>query len=181
MASAVASKRYAQAVLELAIEHKEEERWKAELAEMSVVLSSSSLVQILESPRVDFASKQALLSAGLKGISQRALNLSFVLTKKGRVGLIQDIAVEYGRLLDAHRGVEHAEVVTAVPLTKDDLDGVARKLGQMSGKKIVLEPKVNPDIIGGLVVRIGDQLIDGSIRTSLENMKKGLVSAQISG
>lgn len=84
------------------------------------------------------------------------------------------IADGYQRLLDSYRGIERAEITTAVPLDEEDKQRLEERLGAIVGKKAVLKPKVDSSVIGGIVARIGDKLLDGSTRSQLMALKKEL-------
>ena len=75
-------------------------------------------------------------------------------------------------MLDAHRGIERAEVVSAVPLDDAQRDNVADMLARTSGKEIRLSTRVDPEILGGMVIRVGDRVMDGSARTRLQSMRR---------
>ena len=90
--------------------------------------------------------------------------------------MIGDIADEYQRLVDNYRGIEGAEVAevtTAIPLDDEDKLRLAQRLTSLLGKPIVLKPKVDSSLIGGIIIRVGDKLIDGSIRSKLVALKRG--------
>jgi len=91
-------------------------------------------------------------------------------------GLLRRLSRRPGglRLLDSHRGLEHAQLTTAIPLEEAEAQALGRRLGERLGKRLVVQAQVDPAIIGGLVVRVGDQLLDGSTRTRLELLKKDL-------
>jgi F-type H+-transporting ATPase subunit delta len=101
--------------------------------------------------------------------------LALLLVTKNGLRLASDISRQYQLLLVAHRGIEHAEVTTAVPLSDKDRDLITRRIGEIVRMKVVLDPHVDPAVIGGFVARIGDMLIDGSIRQQLDTLKKNLV------
>ena len=77
-------------------------------------------------------------------------------------------------MLDAHRGVVRAEVTTAVELGQEQIDRLARTLGEAVGADVVVGTRVDPEVIGGMVARVDDRLIDGSVRTRLQEMKREL-------
>ena len=85
------------------------------------------------------------------------------------------ISGEYQRLLDSHRGIERAEVTTAMPLGDEDQQRLAEQLSAIVGKKVVLKSEVDPSIVGGIMARIGGKLIDGSTRSQLMALKRELV------
>ncbi len=170
------ARRYSQAVFEIALETKELDRWQSDLKKVVSVVGDAAFMALLESPRFHFEDKARLLSERLRGINPMALNLVLLLVTRGRLSIIGDIADGYQRLLDSYRGIESAEVTTAVPLDDKDRVKLAEHLGAMVGKKVRLKCEVDPSLIGGIVARIGDKLLDGSTRSKLMALKRELVS-----
>jgi F-type H+-transporting ATPase subunit delta len=170
-------KRYAQAAFELAVEKNELESWQEGLKKMAELSGNEELMAFLQNPRFPFAAKRSLLQKGLGEINPLAFNLALLLESKGRLKLANDILQQYNELLDFHRGIEHAEVIAAVPLIDEDRKAISRRLGEIIEHKVVIEAQVDPSIIGGFIARLGDTLIDGSIRQRLETLKKSLVEA----
>ncbi len=171
------ARRYSQAVFEIALETKELDRWQPDLKKVVSVVGDAAFMALLESPRFHFEDKARLLSERLRGINPMALNLVLLLVTRGRLSIIGDIADGYQRLLDSYRGIESAEVTTAVPLDDKDRVKLAEHLGAMVGKKVRLKCEVDPSLIGGIVARIGDKLLDGSTRSKLMALKRELVAA----
>lgn len=177
MASRASSKRYAQAVFEIASEAGELERWQSDLERMVQTVKDDDIRTFLENPGVHFEDKSELLSGHMKGVNPLVLNLVLMLISRGRLDIIGEIADDYQRLWKSSRGIEVAEVTTAVPLVKEDEQKLARQLGRMVGKKIEIKSYINPGIIGGFTARIGDRLLDGSVRGKLAALKKELAGA----
>jgi len=177
VARRVYSKRYARAAFEIALESGELKRWQSDLKEIVRVLSEKDLLAFLESPKIHFDEKSKLLSGQLPKINPLSLNLVYLLIGRGGLDMVGEIADEFQRLLNSHRGIEIAEVTTAVPLDKEEERKLARHLGQIIGKKIEVRPEVDAGIIGGFVARIGDRLLDGSTRNKLAALKKELAGA----
>ena len=88
--------------------------------------------------------------------------------------MVGDIADGYQRLLDSYRGIEQAEVTTAVPLDDEDKPRLEEYLGAIVGKKVVLKPEIDSSLIGGVIARVGGKLLDGSTRSKLEALKREL-------
>ncbi len=174
MAKGVLAKRYAQAVFEIALERKQLDRWQSDLGKIAALSKDAEILAFLESPKVYFDDKARLLSEQLVDLNPLALNLTYLLVARGRLSTVGDIADEFERLLDSYRGIERAEVITAVALGAQDKARLKQRLSDMVGKKIVLKTKVNPGLIAGLVARIGDRLIDGSTRGKLAVLKREL-------
>lgn len=170
-------KRYAQAAFELALEKNEMESWQAGLRKIADLTKDEELMALLQNPRLPLAAKRTILQKGLGEINPLAFNLALLLTSKGRLKLTNDISQQYNELLDFHRGIEHAEVIAAMPLSDEDREAISRRLGEIVEHKVVIDAQVDPSIIGGFIARIGDTLIDGSIRQRLEALKKSLVEA----
>lgn len=171
----VAAKRYAQAAFDIALERDELDGWAGDIQSIVDLTAQPGAMDVLASSRVPSDVKTRLLEAGLADMNPLALNLAHLLVEKGRIELAQQVRDEYQRLLDEHRGIAQATVFTAVPLSEDERQAVVQRLQDLTGKEIVLDAQVDPDILGGLVARIGDRLIDGSARGRLLALRQSLV------
>ena len=174
MARRVYARRYAQAVFQIALERDELDKWQSDLSKITSLGEDAVIATSLENPKLHFDEKVRLLSKRLIDINPLALNLTYLLITRGRLGVAGDIADEYQRLLNSHHGIEQAEVTTAIPLDDKDKLKLAKHLGTIVRKKVELKPKVDSSVIGGVVTRIGGKLIDGSTRSKLETLKKEL-------
>ena len=132
---------------------------------------------MLENPKLHFDNKAKLLSEQLGDINPLALNLVYLLITRGRLNLAGEIVEEYQHLLDSHRGIEQAEVITAIALDDEDKAKLAEGLAAIVGKKVVIKTEVDSSLVGGVVARIGGKLIDGSTRNRLEALKRELSGA----
>lgn len=168
-------RRHAQAAFQIALEREELDVWRGDLEMISEAVRDPIVLAFLENPRVHFSEKMKILNQYLEGINPLAMNLALLLVARGRLGLVEGLVVEYNRLVDEHRGIAHAEVATAVPLEPEEKDKLVRRLGDMVGKEIALTTRVDPSLIGGLVARVGDKLIDGSTRSRLLALRESLV------
>lgn len=174
MARRAYAKRYSQAIFEIALETGELDKWQSDLPKIVSIVGEATFKAFLDSPKVHFDGKARLLSEQLEGISPLALNLLFLLITKGRLSMLGDIVDEYQRLLDSYRGIESAEVITAIPLDERDELKLAEHLSAIFGKKVVLKPEVDPTLIGGFVARVGSRLLDGSTHSKLMALKREL-------
>ncbi len=178
MANSVYVRRYSQAVFNIALQAKELNRWQSDLRRITSLVKDDALFALLQDAGLDFSNKARVLSERLGDINPQALKLVSLLVAKGRLDMIGDIADGYQRLLDNYHGIEGAEVAevtTAIPLDDEDRLRLAQRLTTMIGKPVVLKPKVDSSLIGGIIIRIGDKLIDGSIRSKLEALKNELL------
>ena len=176
MARRVYARRYARAVFEIALERKELDRWQADLKEVAALGEDAAFMALVENPKVGFEKKEKVLSELLGDINPLARNLVYLLVSRGRFSMVGEIAEEYQRLLDGYRGIEHAEVVTAVPLDDKERKRLEEHLGAVVGKKIVLESSVDPSLVGGMIARVGGKLLDGSTHSQLLALKKELAT-----
>jgi F-type H+-transporting ATPase subunit delta len=177
MTNSTYARRYSQAAFRIALEEKELNRWQSDLRKIASLVKDEALFKLLENPEVPFDNKAKVLSERLGDINPEALKMVSMLVTKGRLGIIDNIADEYQRLLDNYHGIEGAEVAevtTAIPIDDEDKLRLAQRLTSLVGKPVVLKPKVDSSLIGGIIIRVGDKLIDGSIRSKLQTLKREL-------
>jgi F-type H+-transporting ATPase subunit delta len=174
MAKQAYARRYAQAVFEIALEKNELDRWQADLQKMVGVVSDSTFLAALDSPKIKIEDKSRFLKERLGDINPLALNLALLLITRTGIGVITEIAGEYKRLLDSYHGIETAEVTTAVLLDDKETQKLADRLGVLVDAKVELNTQVDPEILGGIIARVGGKLLDGSTRSKLTALKKEL-------
>jgi len=174
----VAAKRYAEAAHLIARENGTEEAWSDGLRAMAALYSDAEAAAFLLNSRVPPKEKQALVQKALEGVQKEVLSLALILLRRGRTSLGPGIAEAYQELLDAARGISHATVTTAVSLSAEELEVVKKKLAEIAGGEVVVETEVAEEILGGVVVRIGDRLIDGSTKSRLLALKQKLAGAR---
>jgi len=167
--------RYALALFELAQEHKAVDSVAADLKAFDALVDSSpDLQRLVRSPAFTAEEQTRALAAvldkaGVKGLSANFLKL--VATKR-RLFAVREMISDYGKLVDAAKGVKRAEVTVAEPLGDAHLAALKDALRQVSGgQSVELTVKVDPSIIGGLVVRLGSRMVDGSLRTKLNSIR----------
>ena len=177
MARRVYARRYSQAVFAIALERNELDRWQSDLGNIASLVEDTAVIAWLESPKLHFEDKTKLLSERLGDINPLALNLLYLLVSRGRLGMMGDIADEYQQLLDSYRGIEQAEVTTAIPLGDEDKIELAKRLSAAVGKKVVLKPEVDSSLVGGIIAKIGGKLLDGSTRSKLLALRNELAGA----
>jgi F-type H+-transporting ATPase subunit delta len=114
-----------------------------------------------------------------RGLSRPVLNLVLLLLRRGRIEQLPRVAAEFRRLDDKRNGLTHATATSAAPLGPDEVRAITARLEQLTGGTIALETSVDPDLLGGVVVRVGDRLIDGSVRGRLERLRNQLASGAL--
>ena len=176
------ARRYAKAILEIGVETGSLDSIVGELRDFAAAYSGSKELQdALENPLVGIEAKQAIVAdvAGRVAAGPMTKNLLRMLTDRRRMTVLPRIAEVVAEMSDARKGVVHAEVTSAVELNDAFYTRLQRELEVMSGKKIVLDRRIDPGIVGGVSARIGDMIIDGSLRASLQDMKNSLLSAEV--
>jgi F-type H+-transporting ATPase subunit delta len=173
----LAAKRYALAAFELAREHGDIAAWQTAMVEMAEFMSDPEVRRVLLNTRVSQEPKQRLIEAALGNLPQRPLNLARLLVRKNRSALAAEIAAAFNQMAEAERGVTRARARTAVPLSDAEKDALARRLREQTGHEVILDFEVDPSLLGGVVLLMGDRLIDASTRGRLEAMRDQLVGA----
>jgi F-type H+-transporting ATPase subunit delta len=174
MPTNVYARRYAQAVFQIALEKKELDRWQSDLEKIAGIVSDATVQAALENPKLKFEDKIGIFSKNLGDINPLALNLVRMLITRASIGMIGVIADEYRILLDDYHGVKSAEVITAVPIDYKDKQKLAEELGTLVDSQVTLKSEVDPEILGGIIARVGGKLLDGSTRSKLAAMKREL-------
>jgi F-type H+-transporting ATPase subunit delta len=173
-----AARRYARAAFGLASERGELDAWERDLRSLATVLVSDEAQAFVASRQVTREGKESFLQRTAGELRPLVWNLVRLLNAKGRLALLPQIAEAFQELLDEAHGVAHAQVLTAVPLSDEDRQAMTRRLSELTGKQVTIHPHEAPEIIGGLVARIGDELIDGSTRSKLEALKRQLAGTR---
>jgi F-type H+-transporting ATPase subunit delta len=174
MAKKHSARRYARAAFELALKQRKLDEWQAGLEQVKRLAEDKEIMAYLESPDIRFEDKTGLLAKQMGDAGPLVLNLVYLLLERGAVSILPEVVEEYRRLLDEHRNIERAVVTTAVALDAEDEKKLARQLGDITGKQVIIEHKLEPELIGGVVVRVGGKLMDGSTRGRLEALKREL-------
>lgn len=176
MPSGSAGRRYAQAIFELAQEGNKLEQWSDDLTAISQTFSQSPQARaFLDNPKTPRETKVKFVGNVLgKEVSPEALKLAQLLVQRDRQAYAPSILTAYTTLWNRLRGIEVAHVTTAIPVGDAEAAQIKQRLTAITGKQVTLDLKVDPNIIGGMVAQVGDTLLDGSIRTRLQNLRKQL-------
>lgn len=172
---------YATALLELGQERGEAEAYGEELTELAALFADSRDFRVFfENPKVPQSDKLNVLEKTLKGqVSESVLNLLKVLVKRGRQELFGQISAAYKEAHDELRGRTNVTITTASPIDsalKSELVGmVSKKLN----REIVAAERVDEHLLGGVTIRIGDTVIDGSVRTKLNRVRESVAALRI--
>jgi F-type H+-transporting ATPase subunit delta len=165
--------RYAKALFELARDNRELDAVGESIARLQAALAESEDLRALtRNPVLSRQQSENAIAAVAQslGLNETAARFLGVLAKNRRLAAVESMISAFNQLAAHHRGEETAQVTSAHPLDADQLAGVKTKLRGRIGRDVAIETKVDPAILGGLIVQIGSQMIDGSIRTKLNTL-----------
>ena len=176
MSAGASPRRFAQAAFAIAVDEGRLDDWQADLGTIAAAVRETDIAALLDSPQVPLGRKLAAMDEAIGDrVGPLARNLCGLLASRNAVATAPDIADGFERMLDEHRGVVRARVTTAVELSAGQLERVADALGRaVGGGRVEVTASVDPAIIGGISARVGDRLVDGSVRTRLEEMRREL-------
>ena len=177
MKNLTVARRYAKALMLIGKNDGQAETYQQELEAISgLMIQEKNLEDAICNPLYNAADRKNVLKAVIEKLDLSRVMVSFLLLlfDKGRIRFIDSISEFYSELADELKGITRASLVSASDLSSDTVDKIRTSLAEMTGKEVILEFKQDPELIGGIVTRIGDLVLDGSIKTQLLNMKKSL-------
>ncbi|HEX5240975.1 MAG TPA: F0F1 ATP synthase subunit delta [Candidatus Limnocylindrales bacterium] len=172
-----ASRRYAEAAFQLAERDDALDAWADGLDLAARLVSDERLARAVDNPAKPLEARLTIIGRLLEGRAPEGVTrLAGLLAERGRIDRLPDVAAEYQRLLDAARGIVEARVTSAAPLSADESAAVQAWVGKRTGKDVTLTTSVDEALIGGLTVRVGDTLLDASVRGRLERLRTQLLT-----
>jgi F-type H+-transporting ATPase subunit delta len=174
------AERYARAIFDLGVETGALSTLVADMHKLAETYAESSELQkIMGNPLIPEGDRLATMSeiADRLGLSPLSKNAAGLLARRKRMFAVPAIAAELDRLSDEKAGIARATVISAERLSEAYQQRLVQELSEMTGKKIVLESKQDPELLAGLIVRIGDQVIDGSAKARIAELASQLLSA----
>ena len=175
-----AARRYAEAAFQVAERDDAFDTWRSELESAAAIASDDEVGRMLANPAVALETRTEMAETIFgKVVSPPVLNLIKLMLRRGRIHQLPRIAAEFRRLDNIRQGITPATATSAAPLTPDEIRAVTQRMEQLTGGRIELDLQVDPSLLGGLVVRVGDRLIDGSVRGRLERLRNQLVSGAL--
>lgn len=172
------AKRYTKALFELAQEQNILDEIEKDMQLIQHIIDDSSEFRdFLSNPLIAESSKQEIIGTLLGGRVQK-LTLEFLelLAQKRRIGILPAVVFQFKRMMLDYRNILEGELISAVPLEQKQVDSIKKRLEEMLGQTVLLQTKVEPEIIGGFVVRVEDTVIDNSIRLQLQKLREKLVA-----
>ena len=187
MLKGATARRYAEAVFELGVEQNTVDRWLQDLRLIAEYFSDHRLIFLLSEPNIQLPKKDLIVKDLLNGkVQAEAIALALLLVERGLVELAPRIRDEFARKYDDYHHQIHANLTTAMPIDEVTRASVVADLQRLTGKKVLLNEQVDPSILGGAIARVGDTLIDGSVRRRLQLLRQqlqrgGMFSSQMDG
>lgn len=169
--------RYAEALFEVAEEHKRIDNIEEDLEAVVQAFQEEGAEKLFMNPRLDAEEKKKLIQTLSGKITDEVLNFLKVLVDHHREEEIAGILKAYKAIANDHRGIVEAQVTTAAPLTDDEKQKLAEQFGKALNKKVQLDEKVDPGLIGGILIRVGDRVYDGTVAGKLSRFKQSLTQA----
>jgi F-type H+-transporting ATPase subunit delta len=173
--SGSAARRYAEALLALSPDERAVAELRASLEKLAPVFDRVTVAG-LRDPSVPMKQREAALTAALAGEPAAIRSVMVLLLETDRIALVPQIALAFGDLVDRREGISKARITTAVPLKESEQRELVRRLEGESGRKLRATFAVDPTLIGGAKVQIGDHLIDSSVHAKLIALGRQLAS-----
>lgn len=178
--SRTTARRYAEAARSIADRDGSLAAWVAALETATEHLADPRLVRVLSDRALAFETRRSVAERVLgDAVTGGPRNLVLLLIQRGRPELVPQVSAELRRMLDRQQGIVHAAVTSAVPLTDAETTALSDRLATMTGGTVRLSVDVDPAILGGVMVRIGDRLIDGSVRGRLDRLRSRLAAGAL--
>jgi F-type H+-transporting ATPase subunit delta len=167
-----AGRRYAEAAFQLASRDGAVDAWQRDLALAAGLARDERVARAVDSPAVPFGKRRKAVEQLLaKPVLSGVRNLALLLAERGRFAILPSVAAEYDALVRESRGIVAATVTTPAPLSEKELAAVRARVEQLAGANVELTTTTDPRLLGGLTVRIGDDLIDASVQGRLERLR----------
>ena len=174
------AKRYATALFALSQQRGITDSVWADLTALaSVVKEDKRLLKVLAAPQIPDDSKHQLVRNVLVGAHEVVLHFFLFIIDKGRSDNLLRIVEIYGQLLDEARGVVEAEITSAIPLAEGEVKRIIARLETLSGKKVRHRLQIDPEILGGVVIILGGEIIDHSVRHDLSRLRDALYALKV--
>jgi F-type H+-transporting ATPase subunit delta len=174
---AVAQRMYARALLEAAEEQDRVQPVREQLADfVEAIREVPELRELLRNPQVDPRAKVSILEGLLEDADELVRNFILLVTRRGRAAEIEEMDREFERLVARHEGRIEVELTTAVELPDDEAQEITEQIEQAAGRRVEATRKVDPNLIGGIVLQIGSMRVDASVRGRLNRLRRELVT-----
>lgn len=171
------ARRYAGAIFDLARKQNTLDRTLEDVKDIAALFAIRKLAYLLREPKISFKRKEKAIREALASrVQPTSLNLALLIVQRELVDYMQNIATELETMVLDYRNQAVAEVITAAPLDEKQQELVKTALERRTGKTILLQTRIDPSILGGIIARVGDQVIDSSVRYRLASLQQRLLT-----
>ena len=175
---AVVARTYAKALFDAAKEHGQIEEVREQLDTfVATIREVPELQAVIRNPQLDPHAKAEALAAVLEGANEILRNFARLVAEKGRAPMLEEIAREYNALVAAEERILNVELTTAYELSDNEADSIVKQIEQAAGRRVEAERTVDPELIGGVVLKVGTLEVDSSVRGRLERLRRELAGA----
>jgi F-type H+-transporting ATPase subunit delta len=173
---------YAQALFDAAQEGHVVQPVGDELSDFVAALAASPALRgVLDEPQIDTTAKIRVVAELTREAQPLVANTLQILLERGRFGIVQELHRQYQELAAVEAAVVNVEVTSAVELTAATTKKIVARVEKATGRRVELVPRVDPAIVGGLVLRVGDVIVDGSVRSRISQLRRRLATAELRG
>ena len=176
MARRGSAKRYAQALFEIAVQQDRLDQWVDDLGHVTGALENAELLALLEHAKIPLSRKVEAVDAVLPRVDPLVRNMLSLLVSRGLANMAPEVERGYQQLLNQLKGREEVQVTSVVPLAEGEKNRVTSFVSKLISREVLLDTQIDASLLGGLVIRVGDKLLDGSTRTRLDELGKRLQS-----
>lgn len=171
------ARRYALAAFEVAVAKRDLKGWLADLETLETILTNPDVALAMENPRLDDGKRTGLaLSLVGSGFNRQRANFLKLLVLGRRTHLVAAIRVDFQALVDDAAGRTELEVTVPTELSSSDQRAITDELSKKVGREVKVNVRVDPQVIGGMIIRLGDHVVDGSVRRRLAEMREELLA-----
>lgn len=180
MSNIIVAKRYANALYQVANEKGFVDQVGADLQLISETLTKTpEFVTLLQSPKVSLEQKKELITSAFAQVQSITKNFLYVIVDGHREEILADVSKEFTKLADDAKGLVEVVVTSAAPLDDAERANVTATFTKILGKQIRIQEKVDTNLLGGMVVQVGDRLYDGSVKNKLERFQLALKETRV--
>jgi F-type H+-transporting ATPase subunit delta len=170
------ARRYAQAIFDLAVQAGKVDEWRRQVGRACEIASDERLARAIDNPAVPFQYRRdAVVELLGDGVAPQVRNLALLLAQRGRFSMMAQVSDEYDDLVRRLRGIVGVTIVTPTPLDRAELAELQRRIEQRAGARVEVNTTIDPSLVGGLRVRIGDLEIDDSVHGRLRRLRERLI------
>lgn len=170
------SRAYSEALFEVALENDKIDTYCEELKfVVDCFKEYPEFYEVYVTPKIDKDERKETMNTVFSDkVSKEVLNFMKILIDKKRGEAIFDIAKDFAEMVNDHKGIKDGIVESVIPMTEDEIQKLSDKLEKLTGNKVNLTNVVNEDILGGILIRVGDRVIDGTFKNKLNNIRENL-------